>query len=171
MPGDVSHRAFHRRGPERIQYVERAIALVACTMPYELAWEGTHGVVATYRGRISAADLGKICLDVTADSRWDELRYVIADALDIQGVDVDTSSAAALAEPNILLIGAAHSHRPIHFSVVTRNPDLLHMLQRQRELGAFPYHTEVLESVSAARRWIHERLAEETSTFFYAPPG
>lgn len=133
-------------------------------MPYTLTWEGSRGVFARYHGRISAGDLGNICHDVTADPRWDDLRYVIADALDIEGHDVDTSSASALAEPNVLLIGAASSHRPIHFSVVTRNPDLLHMLQRQRELGVFPYHTQVFDDVDAARQWIFERLAEETST-------
>lgn len=124
-------------------------------MPYRLAWEDdSRGVLAEYWGRISAADLAKICLAVTGDRRWDDLRHVIADASKIEGVDVDSSNAGALAEPNALLFGAATSHVPLRFAVVTRNDELLHMLQRQRDLQAFPYVVHVFETVAEARRWL-----------------
>ena len=124
-------------------------------MPYRMTWEDeSRGVFAEYWGRISADDLTRICHAVTADPRWDDVRYVIADASRIDGIDVDTSTAAALAEPNVLLIGAARDHAPVQFAVVTTNGELLHLLQRQRELQAFPYPTQVFENVAAARRWL-----------------
>jgi hypothetical protein len=127
-------------------------------MPYELAWEGVRGVVAKYSGIISANDLEQICEQVTIDPRWDTLRYVIVDALAIDGVDVDTSTGSALARPNILLIGAASVHGPVLFAIVTDNDALLRMLQRQRDLKVFPYETREFDSIAPARAWIDSVL-------------
>lgn len=128
-------------------------------MPYRLTWEaGPTGVVVEYSGRISANDVSAVFEEITVDSRWAGLRYVIVDASHIDGVDIDTSSRVTLAEPNILLIGAASVHEPLLFACVTRNAEMLHVLQRQQELGVFPYPTSVFDSVMAARQWVGQRL-------------
>jgi hypothetical protein len=126
---------------------------------YRLNWEsGLTGTLVTYSGRVSAGDIASVHEEITADPSWNDLQYVIVDASAIDGVDVDTSSRAALAEPNILLIGAAVTREPLLFAVVTHNLEMLHLLRRQRELLVFPYPTPVFGSVAAARRWVVNTL-------------
>ncbi|MFO1407777.1 MAG: hypothetical protein U1F08_09640 [Steroidobacteraceae bacterium] len=128
-------------------------------MPYRLTWEsGPTGVVAEYSDRLSRNDLADYSRELTVDPRWHNLRYVIVDASRIDGVDVDTSTPLALAAPYILLIGAACTRDPLPYAVVTSNPELMHLLERQRAFGVFPYPTPVFETVAAARRWVAQQL-------------
>ena len=130
-------------------------------MPYRLIWEANpSGLLATYSGRISADDLAAFYREITVDPRWDYLRYVIVDASAVDGVDVDSSSGAMLVRRNVLIIGAARSRDPLPFVFVANNPELLNLLQRQRELRAFPYATPVFESVAAAREWLADAHIE-----------
>lgn len=128
-------------------------------MPHRLTWESSPtGVVAEFSARLSASDLAAYCRELTVDPRWYNLRYVIVDASGIDGVDVDTSSPLALAKPNVLLIGAACTRDPLPYAVVTSNPELLHLLERQREFRVFPYPTPVFGTVAAARQWLAQQL-------------
>jgi hypothetical protein len=91
-------------------------------MAYENTWE-QNGVVKRFTGFLTAAEFIKSAEDVGADPRFDNLRFVINDFLNVVGNDI--------CEDTVKYIGAMHAGRAF------TNPNIwVAFVATDRELGA-----------------------------------
>lgn len=67
-------------------------------MPYDLTWE-TAGAYAHFHGTVDADDIKRFLLSIVGDARFDSLKYLICDYLDVTSHTVslkDAEEAASL---------------------------------------------------------------------------
>lgn len=119
-------------------------------MSYELVWE-PQGVTSRYAGVFSRNDLSFSVRRIHGDYRFDDLRFVIHDCLDVESIsatfaDIDevaaTDKAAALTNPRIVV------------AFVSTQPSITSLAHRYAysEMNAYP--TRVFPSRLEARSWI-----------------
>ena len=90
-------------------------------MPYEILWEA-RGVVKRHHGFLSADELLAASREIQGDPRFDYLRYIINDFLEVEDHAVDTTAIEYFA---CLRIGAAQINRQVLSPfVATREPGL-----------------------------------------------
>lgn len=119
-------------------------------MAYELAWE-PRGVVLSFSGQVSFADLRDATIHYQGNYRFDDLQYVIADYLDISGHDGDHAELEFLWA---LDTAARISNPRIRQAIVATCPSVIELATRymSQETQAFP--TAVFASRDDARSWI-----------------
>lgn len=119
-------------------------------MPYKLAWE-PQGVLLCFSGQISIADIGSATVEYQGDSRFDFIRYVVADYSQITEcnacpADIDevwaVDLAAKLSNPAIMTV------------IVTTSPVIIRLANRYlaQDTPAFP--VEIFASLGDARHWL-----------------
>lgn len=118
-------------------------------MTFVIHWE-THGVYRKYRGSVDADELLESIQRVEGDARFDALRYVINDCLEVKGIDIPDAkmrliaaidSAAALSNPNIRVAVVATDRQ-------------IHALTQIYAAMQHPYPTAVFPDLAAARAWV-----------------
>lgn len=128
-------------------------------MAYVNHWE-ERGIYRKYSGKLHGDEILEAVQKVEADSRFDTIRYVINDYLDITDIDIKLTnikivaaidSAATLTNPNIIL------------AQVTTNPEVEDVITNY--LKAAPknsYPSKNFTHLDKAREWIVEELTKDT---------
>ena len=120
-------------------------------MAYTNVWE-PGGVTTRFIGFVTAEEYVRSAEDICADPRFDELRFVIKDLLDIAGHSIDNATAdpigairygARFTNPNIYLVLLTTDERLVPFA----HPKADSFLHGLYETHAFP-------SDAAARGWL-----------------
>ncbi len=120
-------------------------------MAWSNVWE-SRGVCTHFSGFVTAEEYVGSAEDICADPRFDELRFVIKDLLDIAGHSIDPEAhdpiaairyGARLTNPNIFLILLTTDPRLVPFAYPA--PDSF-----MRGL----YDTRAFADMAAARRWL-----------------
>lgn len=123
-------------------------------MPFEVQWE-PRGAYKRFHGFVSGDDILEAIKEITADSRFDELRYVINDFLGVERYSVSEIQVQLAAANDY---GASITNPNIRIVIVTKDEDVKRLAQLYAAPPLQPYPTEVFESVAEARNWIQSRL-------------
>ena len=120
-------------------------------MAYDIFWE-QRGVVKHYRGCVSSYDLLQSVLDTESDARFDDLRFVINDFLDIESlalanVDVEEISAIDRA--------AARINPHIKIAIVSISTDIIALGNEYANSPMNTYPTRIFATNADARAWLN----------------
>lgn len=123
-------------------------------MGFELQWE-RYGVVKRYFGDVTADELVQPVLLTHADARFDELRYVINDCLDVASVRVDGDATKDVVEEIAIHDKGASATNPrIRVAIVATEPSLVALAKAYiaSPLNTFP--TRIFATMRDARAWL-----------------
>lgn len=127
-------------------------------MPYEITWE-PHGVYKRFFGHLTVGDLLQSSQDVTADPRFDSLRYAIDDFLGLEGHSVTVAAVRLQAAANL---GARRSNPNVRVAVLTTDPGVRALTDLYASPKLRSYPVEVFETVAEARAWL-ELMPQQTA--------
>ena len=120
-------------------------------MAVEFEWEPL-GVYTRFSGFITANELVHSVEEIQSDTRFDDIRYVINDLLNVSGFEL---SAEALTDVAILHHGG-HRTSP-YFKIVLISADG-YLVKTIRNIHKFPHlascQIEVFSTVADARAWL-----------------
>lgn len=122
-------------------------------MPYENSWE-QHGVYRAFSGKVTGKELLQSIQQVEADKRFDTIKYVINNFLEVTEIDVSSRDIKVIAAIDA---AAALSNPDIKIAQVATNPQIEKLNEIYSSIsGQSPYPTKVFNNVEDARRWIKE---------------
>lgn len=119
-------------------------------MGYTVQWEG-NGLVKKYFGQVIAAELVDPVVATHADERFDRLRYVINDFLDVQGMVVTQQDIDDIAAHDL---GAAVTNPNIRVAMVTGEPSIIDLVHRYLRAASEVFPTRVFSTMVEARAWV-----------------
>ena len=119
-------------------------------MGYELSWE-PHGVVKRYLGQVTDEDLVQSVIEVGADARFDDLRYVIKD---FSACDAIAATPGCVEDIVIMDQGASVSNPRIRIAVVAVQKEALAIVEAYARFPLNPYPMRTFATLPAARQWI-----------------
>lgn len=123
-------------------------------MPYRLTWE-PQGVCRTYFGDVSIAERRASFDAISADPRFDELRYVVTDYLAVQAYEVTPEATAEIAAMHI---GPLFTNPHILIAAVATRPDVLAAINEFRSYRFTQAPYQVFGTMAEARAWITRQL-------------
>ena len=119
-------------------------------MSYRLDWEAK-GVVKHFYGLVTPADLVDSVTEIESDSRFDHLRYVINDFLDITGC---SAGKPEVEEISVLDYGAAVTNSNIRIAIVATHPEVLALAKHYADSEINAYPTRIFSNREDARAWV-----------------
>lgn len=122
-------------------------------MPYELVWQPS-GVVKRFFGWVTGVDLIRSLEQSEADSRFDTLRYVINDFLDIDGIRMETIGPDLIEELAAIDHAAAGINPNIQIAIVAKDNNLSTLAQGYIDSDLRSYPTQLFSTLSAAEAWL-----------------
>ena len=121
-------------------------------MGYEVIWE-RKGVVKRFFGHITSADMIKPVIATEADPRFDDLRYVINDFMDVSSVSVSPSTVDEISAVDS---AAAMSNPNIRISVAATHPAVVALARQYADSPLNAYPTCIFPDLEQARAWAEE---------------
>lgn len=121
-------------------------------MPYSSNWEH-NGVYRRYSGMVSGVELIEASLDMYADSRFDEINYLIADFSQVDGFNISMEEVEKLAHFNT---AAAKTNGNIKTALVINDESaksLVSIYDIVTEANNSPWENKVFSSIDEARHW------------------
>ena len=120
-------------------------------MSYSNVWE-SRGVCTRFSGTVSAAEYVRSAEEICADSRFDDLRFVIKDLLAIDGHSIDRSAVDPIAA---IRYGARYTNPNIYLILLTLDPSLVPFAQPDaKSFLRGLYESRAFDDEAAARRWL-----------------
>ena len=119
-------------------------------MAYALNWE-SDGVVIEFRGLVSIRDLEQATVGYEADSRFDDLHWVIADYSGIDGCD---AHPAEIESVWVMDFGARRSNPRVRKVVVTTRPEVLAMASHYASHLGGAFEVKSVATRAEARAWL-----------------
>ncbi len=120
-------------------------------MPYDTRWE-PKGVHWRFFGRVSGLEVLQSNLEAYGDPRFTEIKYEIADFLEIDSLDMKPSEVKKLA---YLDKAAAKSNPHIRVALVARREAIEKHARLHADYAVYSdWETEVFESLDEARAWL-----------------
>lgn len=126
-------------------------------MSYENVWE-TDGVYRKFSGKLTGDEILESVQLVEADSRFDSIRYVINDFLDVTEVDVSPQKIKTVA---VIDSAATLSNPDIVLAQVTTNPKVEDVIARYAQAPcphAYPF--KIFTRLELAREWVSKEIAK-----------
>lgn len=120
-------------------------------MPFVVHWE-PQGVYRKYHGHVGGDELLASIQQIEGDGRFDHIRYVINDFLEVAGHDVSEAKLRLIAAIDK---AATLSNPNIRVAIVAASAPILALAQRY-VAAAPPYPTEIFACLDAARTWIED---------------
>lgn len=122
-------------------------------MKYINTWE-PRGVYRKFSGLLTGALIREAVEKVEGDERFDKIRYVLNDYLDVTGMDVSDFELNAIAAIDSV---AAIYNRNIKIAQVTTRQDIIGLVTNYDEkLQDNTYETRVFSTVADARKWLED---------------
>jgi hypothetical protein len=119
-------------------------------MSFELFWE-PKGLVIKFSGVVDVLDPLAATAAFAGDSRFDDLRYVIADYSAISGCNAGPGDMEMVGAMDI---GGLQTNPRIQKAVVTTSPEVTAMARHYREVLLEPVPTMVFSTMQEARAWL-----------------
>ncbi len=118
-------------------------------MGCEIYWE-PKGIFRRYFGHVTGPEMTEPVIAMQADPRFDGVRYVILDLLDVETFSVTQADLELI---GALDTAAVHSNPRLRLAIVATNPEIVGMVAQYEDVadGAFP--TAVFSTVAEARDW------------------
>jgi len=136
-------------------------------MPYSHAWED-RGVVKHFSGFVTGEEFARSAQEIAADRRFDDLRFIICDFLDVKGHSIDARSIERIA---ITRLGSLYSNPNIRVVLITTDEKVAKLkLAIEHPRFGKTYETCVFGTVQQARDWLGSQAAmHEMAKRFNAP--
>ena len=117
-------------------------------MSHEVVWE-PGGVLRHFWGVLRAAEYAHVQADAYANSRFDNLRYILVDFSEVS----EFIATVAEAEEIIASTNGAYLSNPkLRVAVVTTHEKLRALLAEVNDLSAYPLR--LFQTVAEAREWL-----------------
>ncbi len=127
-------------------------------MPYEMLWEA-RGLHRRYFGRTSDQEIFDSVIATESSARFDELRYILLDFLEVEEVAV--SNPAFVKEIAAIDSAAALTNPHIKLAVVTAGPEIRKLAEAYAGQPLCAYPVEVFSSLAEARDWAKIPLSRD----------
>jgi hypothetical protein len=121
-------------------------------MGYDIRWQH-RGVVKRFHGRLTSEDMLQSVVDIEADPRFDDLRWVINDFLAVTEV---ACHAEVVDDISAIDAAAAMSNPHIRIAVVTDSPAITAMATQYAESDMNAYPTRIFPTFDDATDWLDE---------------
>lgn len=119
-------------------------------MGYEIAWE-SRGAYKRYFGHVTDAELMQSVIDIESDHRFDNMRYVINDFLDVVAFQI---SRKKIEEISAIDGAAALSNPNIKIAVVATDVQIRELAEVYANSTLKSYPTRIFTTVAEARAWL-----------------
>ncbi len=119
-------------------------------MGYEIIWE-PRGVVKRFFCEVTSQDMLQSVAETEGDSRFDELRFVINDFLEITGLSSSHHDVEEVAAIDSI---AAITNPRIKVAIVTTSPVVKEMGEGYINSPLNHYPTKIFQTLEDARNWI-----------------
>jgi len=119
-------------------------------MSYELLWE-PRGVYLQFGGQVSINDILNATIQFEGNSRFDNLRYVIADYSRITGCDAKPTD---IYDVWVMDAGAKRSNPNIKKAIVTTTSEVIELARCYKSMFMTAYPTEIFSTEVDARKWL-----------------
>ena len=119
-------------------------------MGYELLWK-ERGVIKKYHGTVTNRDLMQSVIESESDMRFDSLRWVINDFLEISAYD---ASPAVVEDIVVIDKGASFTNPHIRIAVVATLPAIIEMARQYAESPLNAYPTRIFGAMPEALAWL-----------------
>jgi hypothetical protein len=126
----------------------------SAAMPYRLTWE-PEGACRTYFGDVTIAERRASFDAISADPRFDGLRYVLTDYLAVDNYEVTPEATAEIAAMHI---GPLFTNPDILIVAVATRPDVLAAIDQFRSYRFTQAPYQVFGTLPEARAWIAGQL-------------
>jgi hypothetical protein len=119
-------------------------------MSYEVFWE-PHGVVKRFFGHVTSDELFQAGVDLQGDARFDQLRYVINDFLDIMGFSFSSREVDELSAIDNV---ASRTNQKLKLVVIATDPGIIELANQYANSPMNIYPFRIFPTVAAGRRWL-----------------
>ena len=119
-------------------------------MSYEIIWE-SGGVIKRFFGHVDDVELMQAVVETEGSPRFDELRYVINDFLEVTGVSAGTGHVDEIAAIDQ---AASISNRNIRIAVVATHPEILALADHYARSPMNVYPTRIFSTMAEGRAWL-----------------
>lgn len=119
-------------------------------MGFEIVWEA-RGACKRFFGHVSDDELMDAVADIEGDARFDELRYVINDFLQVDSFGVTEETVLAI---SAIDAAAALSNPHIKIAVVATDSQIQTLAELYAASPWNAYPTEIFSTIEAARAWL-----------------
>lgn len=128
---------------------------VGGAVPYEITWE-PEGIYWHFSGAVSAAEAKQSNLDVYGNPRFDDIRYQIADFLDVTSFHADD---ADLHEISTIDGVAAIYSRAVKVALIATDPKVIRLLEAYcQTIAGTPWQARIFHNLEEGRSWAMTRL-------------
>jgi hypothetical protein len=125
-------------------------------MPYSITWEPNGALVRLY-GHCTGQDVANAIRDMHNHHDFDDLRFVIHDALDCQSLTFSENEPEMLAAADL---GAGFSNGDVCIAVAATQPDVLRFLGAYQCAQVSPYPSRLFNHLTEARAWVGQMLKQ-----------
>ncbi len=119
-------------------------------MAYEIVWE-SRGAYKRYFGHVTDEELMQSLIKIESDPRFDDIRYVINDFLEVEGFAVSEDSVRVL---SALDNAAASSNPNIRIAIVATDLQIQALAELYAGSPLNVYPTDIFLNSGAARAWL-----------------
>eukprot|EP01031_Cornospumella_fuschlensis_P050089 gene50089-biopygen40174 len=123
-------------------------------MPCKITWE-TDGVHRRLFGDVSIAERRASVTAISADHRFDGLRYALTDYLDVVDYEATPESTAEIAAMHI---GPLFTNPRLQIIAVANRPDILASIDEFMRHGFIKAPYRIFGTLAEAREWIATQL-------------
>lgn len=124
-------------------------------MPYTITWE-PRGVYAKFNGRCTIKDLKAVFIKIGGDYRYDSLRFVILDYLDVEHQNLTEAEAE---EAAAIDIGMTFTNPRVVFASISSDKRILELWRHFVSVNVLKHRHGIVPGVTEARAWIAEQLS------------
>lgn len=119
-------------------------------MAFEIIWE-SGGAYKRFFDHVTDDELMLSVQQIESDARFDGMRYVINDFLNVASFSISPARLRVIAA----IDGAAALTNPhIRIAIVTRNPEIRALAEQYAESPLTVYPTRLFTTSEAARSWL-----------------
>jgi len=146
---DIGAR-WQRCGTGRLSRTHSPSSRENAGLAYEIIWR-TRGAVKRFSGTVTSHDIVQSLIDVERSPRFDDLRYVINDFLDVDELDatgLDIDELAAIDR------GAFATNPNIRIAVVTISAEIVRLALEYAQSPVNVYSTRIFSTLPDAEEWL-----------------
>lgn len=131
-------------------------------MKYMNTWEA-RGVYRKYTGLLTGSLIREAVEKVEGDERFDKIRYVLNDYLDVTKIDVSDFELNTIAAIDSV---ASETNKRIKIAQVATSPDIIDLVTSyDKKLQDNTYTTKVFSNVADARKWVEEEKQQAEARY------
>lgn len=120
-------------------------------MPYINTWEET-GVIKKYRGLITGSELLQSVIDIEKDARFNDIRYVLNDFLELDELILTEREVAEIAAIDK---AAAITNPGIHIAIVVNGDEHRAWASMYQDMAKdSPYVIKIFDNLEDAHAWL-----------------